>query len=213
MKKTLFTQIMLGFAAISTMSACSGFNPAAVLAPDFGADSRTGLGASATRQASRQVLVNDEALSLNQIQQLESQYQLKIADGSYWYDKQAGIWGKQGGPGLGITLPNLQIGGALKADASAGNTGIFINGRQLHTQDVMYLQSLTGYVQPGRYWLDAYGNAGFEGGAAMVNLYQLARKSSKGGDNFWHSNNSETSGNQDSDGHGYVSGKGWSVSY
>ncbi len=33
---------------------------------------------------------------------------------------------------------------------------------------------MQGPVAPGRYWLDAQGYAGYEGGPAMVNLRQLA---------------------------------------
>ena len=36
------------------------------------------------------------------------------------------------------------------------------------------LQQLVGPVQPGRYWVDAQGNAGLEGGPVLVNLFQLA---------------------------------------
>jgi hypothetical protein len=75
---------------------------------------------------------------------------------------------------MGFTLPGLPIGGPLPPDISRGNTGVFINGRQLPTQDLAALQQLTGPVQPGRYWVDGQGYAGLEGGPALVNLKQLA---------------------------------------
>lgn len=42
------------------------------------------------------------------------------------------------------------------------------------------LQQLVGPVRPGRYWLDAYGNAGFEGGPPLVNLAQARARGNDG---------------------------------
>ena len=54
---------------------------------------------------------------------------------------------------------------------------MFVNGRELHPRDAQALTQLFGAPpQPGRYWVDAQGNAGNEGGPAMVNLVQLARQ-------------------------------------
>ena len=163
---------------------------------------------------SRRVLVNGVSLSLAQIQKLERQYRIQIQDGAYWYDKRSGLWGLQGGPAVGVIPANLGLGGALKADASAGNTGIFINGRQIHMYEALYLQQLLGYVQPGRYWLDAKGNAGKEGGPVLVNLLQLARKSNSGGKAAFYRNEYTGIGaGATADGHGYVMGKDFMVSY
>jgi hypothetical protein len=75
---------------------------------------------------------------------------------------------------VGLGIAGLNIGGPLRVDASRGNTGVFINGRELHQMDVVGLQQL-GPVYRGRYWVDAYGNCGFEGGPALLNLVQVAR--------------------------------------
>lgn len=55
-----------------------------------------------------------------------------------------GAWGKTGGPGLGLIAPGLPLPGTLRADASNGTTGVFINGRQLHLMDALGLQMYTG---------------------------------------------------------------------
>ncbi|MEZ0368998.1 MAG: hypothetical protein ACAI44_07950 [Candidatus Sericytochromatia bacterium] len=162
----------------------------------------------------RRVLVNQAALSLQLIQQLEKQYQIQIQDGAYWYDKRSGLWGIQGGPAVGVIPAGLKLGGPLQATASAGNTGIFINGRQIHMYEAAYLQQLVGVVQPGRYWLDAQGNAGKEGGPALVNLLQVARKSNSGGKAAFYRNEYTGIGaGATSDGHGYVMGKDFMVNY
>jgi hypothetical protein len=42
-------------------------------------------------------------------------------------------------------------------------------------------RTVGGPIPTGRYWLDARGNAGSEGGPAAVNLFQAGRRSSNGG--------------------------------
>jgi hypothetical protein len=68
----------------------------------------------------------------------------------------------------------LELGGPLRPSASGGNTGVFINGREIHPTELAYLQRVFGYVIPGRYWLDAQGIGGFEGGPAAFNLFAAA---------------------------------------
>ena len=108
---------------------------------------------------------------------------LPLPSGSYWYDRRCGAFGIWGGP-TAIFLPaGLNLGGQLAPNASGGATNVAINGRILHPSEVRYLMQLAGRpIQPGRYWLDAMGNVGFEGGPALANLVQLARaRGSSGG--------------------------------
>jgi hypothetical protein len=117
-------------------------------------------------------IVNNQLVTADTILQLEKKYGVKCVPGSYWYDKMTGAFGKQGGPCTGIGVSGLQIGGQLKANASAGTTNVFINGRELHYLDVQGLQTFM-QVIPGRYWMDAYGNFGFESYPAIGNLYLI----------------------------------------
>ncbi len=116
--------------------------------------------------------INDELVPIDTILQLEKNYGVKCIPGHYWYDKLTGAFGKQGGPYIGIGIAGLQIGGMLKANASAGTTKVFINGRELHFLDVQGLQTFM-QVIPGRYWMDAYGNFGYENYPTIGNLYLL----------------------------------------
>jgi hypothetical protein len=54
-------------------------------------------------------------------------------------------------------------------------TAVFVNGRELHPQDLLGLASITGPVAAGRYWLDGQGNFGIEGGGVAGNLLLIAR--------------------------------------
>jgi hypothetical protein len=128
----------------------------------------------ATVTGSRNVFINGLRLSDEQLNSFERMYHTHIQDGVYWYDRICGAWGVQGGPTLGFIKAGLDISGQLREDASGGDTGVFINGRQLHRQDVIGLQQL-GPVLPGRYWVDAMGNIGFEGGMMIGNLWLLAK--------------------------------------
>jgi len=118
----------------------------------------------------RNVYINRVKLPSERIQAFERQYQTLIMDGRYWYDARCGAWGVEGGPTLGFILPNLDLPGPMPADISGGGTAIFINGREIHVQDQMALHQVFGVTIPGRYWLDAQGNLGIEGGMVIANL-------------------------------------------
>jgi hypothetical protein len=122
----------------------------------------------------RTVIINGIQLSDADLQAIEHQYRVCLQDGSYWYDRRSGAWGYRGGPTIGVAPPGLDLGGPLAADASNGHTGIFVNGRQLHLQEVIQLQQLLPMVLPGRYWMDAAGNLGYEGGFFLGNLWAVA---------------------------------------
>ena len=86
-----------------------------------------------------------------------------VAPGHYWYDPALGAWGHVGQGVQGFIESGLVVGGVLRADASHGRTGVFINGRQLPDSDIIALRSIDVYPAPGRYWCRADGDCGREG--------------------------------------------------
>lgn len=118
----------------------------------------------------RQVVINQVTLDAETLQALDQYLQRQTPDGRYWYDPTSGLWGYEGGPVAGALDANLQLGGPLRADASGGDTGVFINGRELHETDVAGLQGLFGQVAPGRYWLNDSGIGGVENQPASFDL-------------------------------------------
>jgi hypothetical protein len=155
------------------------------------------------------VIVNGAALDAKTLAQLQSVYG-PIAQGRYWYDPVSGLWGRERGPHAGQIAPGLRLGGPLKRDASGGGTGVVINGREIHPAELAQLQSLFGRVNPGRYWLNAQGIGGYEGGPAQFNLPAVAAQRSGGGRGY---NRSGPGGHIMSDGNcfGYMSPNGSSV--
>jgi hypothetical protein len=135
----------------------------------------------------RNVLINGHRLSGGDLDRLEAAYRIHIDDADYWYDKVLGAWGVKGGPTLGFIVAGLDLGGSLQADASDGETQIFVNGRELHLYDALALQRVTGPIVPGRYFITAHGLAGLEGGPPLWNLAQLAAQSQGSGSNTWQS--------------------------
>jgi hypothetical protein len=130
--------------------------------------------------SSRSVIINGIRLGDQDLESLERAYRVRIRDGYYWYDRMNGSWGKQGGPTEGFILAGLNLGGPLRADASNGDTGVFINGRQLHRVDVARLQQIWP-VYRSRCWMDAYGNIGLEGQPAFGNVWVAAAQAQGGG--------------------------------
>lgn len=136
---------------------------------------------AAAATASREVYINRVRLDDQTVQEMETQYQIPIQNGRYWYDVNCGAWGIEGGPTAGFIYPGLNLPGPMPTDISAGGTNIFINGREIHPQDQYALQQIFGYTIPGRYWLDAQGNLGPEGGMAITNLAVAMQAAQSGG--------------------------------
>jgi hypothetical protein len=131
-------------------------------------------------QASADVVVNAVPLDEATRQQIERAYGVPIKPGRYWYDAATGVWGLEGGPSAGRIAPGLRLGGALRADASGGNTGIFVNGRELHQLDVLAVSRCV-QTLPGRYWVAQNGIGGYEGGPPLFDLNVLCGSAASSG--------------------------------
>lgn len=136
---------------------------------------QTAVQSSQPPAAGREVFVNGVKLGNDQVNFLEQKYRASLPDGYYWYDRIYGAWGVIGGPVLCTLEPNHDIGGPLQPGASNGNTGVFINGRELHYFDTALLQHVVPMIIPGRWWLHPDGNFGTEGGPMLGNLWSLAQ--------------------------------------
>ncbi|KAK7285822.1 hypothetical protein RJT34_20603 [Clitoria ternatea] len=82
------------------------------------------------------VTVNGQPLSDRVIKKAEK-LAGPIQPGNYWYDFRAGFWGVIGGPCLGIIPPFIEeFNHPLPDKCSGGDTGVFVNGRELHPKDL-----------------------------------------------------------------------------
>ena len=95
----------------------------------------------------------------------------------------SGAWGCDGTPAIGVTRPNLDLGGPLPEDATVKRGGmlsflarsrIYVNGRELAQTEAQWLAQVLlqggAVLWAGRYWLDAQGN--FATGLATVRVDQ-----------------------------------------
>jgi hypothetical protein len=130
------------------------------------------------------IVVNGQPLPLQQV----LDYGVDLPPGRYWYDQVSGLWGIEGGPSVSQITPDLPFGGALQADASSGDTGVFINGREIHIQEFLELQQIFGEVPPGRYWLGADGVGGVEGGPASFSLAPEPDQAEGGSSGYFEDN-------------------------
>ena len=141
-------------------------------------------------QLARAVVVNGVGLDDSTLGTLESQLGWAVADGAYWYDPVLGAVGYDGQPTAGFLPAGLPIGGPLAPDASAGTTGVFVNGRELPADDLAALEELFATaIPPDDYFLDAEGYYGYEGQAPLGNVFTTIAQQSGGGGSL-----SETAG-------------------
>lgn len=126
-----------------------------------------------TALAAGNVVVNGQALTPEEVQSLAAVVG-EVRPGHYWYDSMSGLWGYVGGPSVGQIMPGLR-GAPLAANASGrSGTGTFINGRELHPIEMQKIADAYGFVLPGRFWMDAQFNAGYEGGPVQFNISRAA---------------------------------------
>eukprot|EP00271_Cylindrocystis_brebissonii_P007436 TRINITY_DN20983_c0_g1_i1.p1 TRINITY_DN20983_c0_g1~~TRINITY_DN20983_c0_g1_i1.p1 ORF type:complete len:1129 (-),score=182.24 TRINITY_DN20983_c0_g1_i1:852-4238(-) len=80
--------------------------------------------------------------------------------GDFWYDFKAGFWGVMGGPCLGIIPPAIaELSTPMPVDSAGGRTRVFVNGRELHKQDLALLKRRGLPALPGKsYLLDVHGH-------------------------------------------------------
>ncbi|MBA0851623.1 hypothetical protein Goshw_023232 [Gossypium schwendimanii] len=82
------------------------------------------------------VSVNGHPISENGVRRAERQAG-QVFPGNYWYDSRAGFWGVMGQPCSGIIPPFIEeFNYPMTKNCAAGNTGVFINGRELHQKDL-----------------------------------------------------------------------------
>jgi len=169
---------------------------------------------SESAQNKGDVIINNSILTKAQLQEIVNRYGVEPKPGNYWYDPVSGLYGVFGYPSYGFMYPGHNFG-VLRRNASSGNTGVIVNGRELPQLEWAVWSYILGtYIQAGSYWLDSNGNVGYTGNnVPVVNLFAAARQNGYkgqggGGDNFWSSRFSAGNSNQDNS-QGYVSVPGY----
>ncbi|KAG6502735.1 hypothetical protein ZIOFF_035022 [Zingiber officinale] len=106
------------------------------------------------------ICVNGKKLSMDEMVLLQScpVPPPKLKPGFYWYDKVSGYWGKEGHKPDNIISPHLNVGSALMRNASNGNTGVLINGREITKVELKMLKWAGVHCAGSpHFWLNADG--------------------------------------------------------
>lgn len=77
------------------------------------------------------VFINEKEISKEQVDGLKQMYGAAPPPGRYWYDPRSGLYGYWGREAAGYIRPGHDFG-PLSPRASDGNTGIFLNGREIN---------------------------------------------------------------------------------
>jgi hypothetical protein len=116
--------------------------------------------ASESRSPSTGVIINEREVSEQQLNLLRQKYGMAPPPGSYWYDSKSGLYGYWGREAAGYIRTGHDFG-PLSERASSGNTGVFINNREINLAEAFFVQRMFGVVYLGHFWLD--GNTGYLG--------------------------------------------------
>ncbi|CAA7019905.1 unnamed protein product [Microthlaspi erraticum] len=122
---------------------------------------RAEMSCQANQLPSRLIAVNGKPLSEDELYELQTCANPpdNLKPGDYWYDKNAGYWGKIGEKPCQIISPQMNIGGSNIKNASKGDTGVFINNREI-TKTELWMLKLAKVQCEGKphFWVNADGS-------------------------------------------------------
>ncbi len=136
------------------------------------------------------VIINDKELAAGQVQELLQTYGAAPPKGRYWYDARSGLYGYWGREAAGYIRPGHSFG-QLSPRASNGDTGVFLNGREINMTEAQFFQRLFGVVYLGHFWLDGTnGNMGIDGNPTplanlVLAIQQAQQRGGQGGGYHW----------------------------
>lgn len=156
-----------------------------------------------------QIIINQRVLTPQDIAAMTQLYRIQPRPGAYWYDPFSGLFGVVGFQAYGFMHPGHREFGPMDPNCSAGNTGVFINGRHIRAEEyVLWCIAAQAQIPQGRYWFDHLGRAGVEGSpVVLIDYSQAAQRLAGrggGGDNIWHTRWTKGGNFDNNNSRGYV---------
>jgi len=154
----------------------------------------TACGGGESNESTTDIIFNGKVLTEEQKEEFEAWFGVLPESGEYWYDPVSGLAGVVGGEAAASLGPDLPLGEVAR-DASRGDTGVIVNGREITQNEVDFLEAIFQVdVAEDDYTLDPFGNIypnddPLSGGNIYVALDQVqGQVPGQGqGDNFWSS--------------------------
>ena len=149
----------------------------------------SGFTSTSLAQSGTGVFINQREIDMQQVAALRVVYGMAPPPGQYWYDSRSGLYGYWGYEAAGYIRPGHNFG-PVSPRASRGNTGIYLNGREINITEALFFKRLFSVVYQGHFWLDGFtGNLGFEGSpvpiANVVAAMQRSQRSGGGSEYHW----------------------------
>ena len=129
------------------------------------------------------VIINDHELTDQEVLELESAFQIRLVPGYYQLTENGDLLNEAGVKLINVfeAIDNMDADPPDVAEEPAATVvesppqGVYVNDLRVPPAELSYLESLTGPLAPGYYYVDQDGNFGVVGYQPFINIFEAAQ--------------------------------------